>query len=640
MLATYDTETRGLFGKIFRVGYYDKVNGYKNFYNGIEFFKHIMEIAKGLPEKTVIRRKKEVIVQDTLYVYCFNLEFDFKKILAEFRAKRFKVKIDYNNSLIIDGKFHNVKIEDMNIIFCDLYPIVQCSLDQASKSFDLDVKKLEIKGSKDEYFKKVSADDKELCEYLKADVLSTYELLTKIMNMSMLVEDDFVRCPTVASLSMRIFRTNMPDDYETIKNSTLSKDQEEFVRKGYHGGRCEVYKNIISNGYHYDVNSLYPSVMQDNFYPTGAPFETSYVGEVKNNRTSELLTEDDLKFIKDHFDKNKLLYMLECTVFVPNTLNIPVLPLKHDNKLLFPTGIFRGIWTNIELDYAIQQGCSITQMYKFVGWEQKDKVFNKFVTYFRDIKENSEGAKRTFAKYIQNALYGKFGMIRNRICYENWNEEKSDRIQNKGELCAKVCTILEQYLLKFTKVFFADYIRPQFSAFVTSYARLNLVQQMHKIESRNGRVYYCDTDSVVCDKEIENIYVHKSEYGKWKLERNIEKGIYILPKLYAEFSVEGEEVLKSKGIVKDYLETVKYDDYYKYYDYMVRGQNLTLYDENSKTKYYTSRKILNILINESLGFDDKVLIKKRFLFSNINIHKRIFDFINNTSKPLNILNND
>ena len=45
MLAAFDTETRGLFGDIFRMGYYDKQNGYKAFYNAEEFIEHIYKIC-------------------------------------------------------------------------------------------------------------------------------------------------------------------------------------------------------------------------------------------------------------------------------------------------------------------------------------------------------------------------------------------------------------------------------------------------------------------------------------------------------------------------------------------------------------------------------------------------------------------
>lgn len=39
----------------------------------------------------------------------------------------------------------------------------------------------------------------------------------------------------------------------------------------YYGGRTEVFKPLLKNGYHYDVNSLYPYVMLENKFPVGFP---------------------------------------------------------------------------------------------------------------------------------------------------------------------------------------------------------------------------------------------------------------------------------------------------------------------------------------------------------------------------------
>jgi len=638
MLAAFDTETRGLFGDIFRMGYYDKQNGYKAFYNAEEFIEHIYKIESNLQEITVIKRKKEVTVLDTLYIYAFNLEFDLSKILSEFRKKNIPFQIDFDKTLIINGVFHTAKIKDRNIVFCDLYPIVGSSLDKAAKTFDLINHKLDItefnKLKKDEYFKTVSPDDEMLLEYLKTDVLVTYELLMKVIELSGLAESDFIKCPTVASLSMRIFRTNMPQDFKTICESYLYKRDEEFIRKGYHGGRVEVFKNYIEDGYHYDINSLYPSVMLDKEYPVGDCSTTKRVGESIGK--NEILTNEILFDWKRIYDYNNFFYMIECEVTAPDT-NIGLLPIKKDSKLIFPVGTFIGIWTNIELNYAISHGVTINKIFQMCHWRKKAKVFKNFVEKFKTMKEESTGAKRTFAKLIQNSLYGKFGMIRERIVYENYKEEKRIRIEAKGGICARVYTVLKQDLIKYTKFFVADYIKPQFSVFVTAYSRIELLNTMLQCEKMGAQVYYCDTDSLVIDKPLPESICSFKEYGKWKLERKVKKGFYLLPKLYAEIDEETEEeVLKSKGIIQQHMKNISFFHYIKFYYNMVRGKDHIVYDETSDNIYYNRYKIIQVL-KTGKDFDDKILLKKRFIFSDKTIHKRIFDFENNSSKPIKII---
>jgi len=657
MLATFDFETRGLWGEIFRGGYYDAVNGYKTVNNAEEFIDHIFELEKNLGDIEIIKKKrknvpkeyikseyveekKEVykitIEKDTLYIYAFNLEFDLSKIISEFQRKGLKFEIDYNNSLIINGSFHVVKVLERNIKFCDIYPLVGSSLDQACKSFDLYTKKIEI-DNKEDYFLTVKPDDEGLNVYLRNDVLATFELLHKIKDLANLSEQDFVRCPTIASLSMKMFRINMPGDYKLIKDSELEIDREEFVRQGYFGGRVEVLKNQAENCFHYDVNSLYPYEMLINFYPVGKSVFSRRLG-VKS-RTGVVMDKDRMLECKKLFDDRKHLYMMECKIELPDTLNIGLLPMRVNGKLLFPVGILKGVWCNVEIDFAVSNGAKVLEIYQILGWTKKAKVFEKFVTVFKTMKQESTGAKRFFAKSVQNSLYGKFAMARIRNFHKLYKPELRERLNERCIVNAKIESQLGQSLLTYNDKIYADYIRPQFSAFTTAYSRIELLKTMLNAEKKNNQVYYCDTDSIVCKKELPEKICDEIEYGKWKLERKVKEGLYLLPKLYAEIGEDGNELLKSKGIIKNYVHTLSYKDYKNYFERMKEKKDTILYDDTTQLKYYGRRKVLQA-DKFNKNFDEKLLLKKRFLFSNQNMHKRIFDFENNTSRPINIVESD
>jgi hypothetical protein len=54
----------------------------------------------------------------------------------------------------------------------------------------------------------------------------------------------------------------------------ITNDIYNFIRSGYTGGHTDMYKPTVPEGvdvYCYDVNSLYPSVMEANDMPIGTP---------------------------------------------------------------------------------------------------------------------------------------------------------------------------------------------------------------------------------------------------------------------------------------------------------------------------------------------------------------------------------
>jgi len=650
MLTVFDSETRGLWGDIFKVGYFDG-REYLTFDNGKDFMNHILEVEKSLPQVIKKNKKHDKLIKDTLYLYAFNLEFDLGKLLAEMEKKELPCELehlhlpdepeyrftpcelDYKESLIINSNFHRAKLLGLNIVFCDLMPIVKSSLKDAAKSFQLNFQKMELEEDDlEEYFNNVSPYDETLLKYLEIDVKATYELMHKVLDLSGLPEESFVRCPTVASLAMKIFKVNMPKDFEKIKNSELTKVEEEFVRRSYHGGRTEVFKNHGDNLFHYDVNSLYPAMMQNNEYPIGNAYTTYKLGDI--TRKGILITNEYMMETLSLYQDSGLMYIIDAEVTVPTESNIPVLPIKHNKKLLFPTGTFQGVWCSPEFEYALQCGTSINKIYSIMSWTDKARIFENFVNEHRTIKETSTGGKRTFAKYIQNSLYGKFGMSRERIVYEPHTAEKVEELEKKKIDYAEVCTYNgKTNLLKYEKYVYTDYIRPQFASFITAYARVELCKAMHYVESNGGEVYYCDTDAIVCSITLPQEIVHDNVYGKWKIERIAKHGIFILPKLYAEITDEGHEVLKSKGIVRKYMEDITFDDYRTFYDNMVKGVNLTLYTNTDG--FYNRQKVITAMLGDG-DFDRKISLSKTFRFEKATIHKRIFDFTKNTSTPIDI----
>lgn len=606
-IAAFDCETRGFFGDIFKVGYYDGVQ-YLTFNTGSDFIKYLLSL-------------------DNICLYGFNLEFDLSKILAETAGE---FELNFNGSLFINNRVHVAKIKNKEIIFRDIYPLVNCSLDAASKSFDLKNKKIELQlpagMDKEEYFETVPADDPVLFEYLEADVRATYELVFELMFLSKLSQPDFLKCVSTASLAMKVFKTQFQEDFLKVKYSQQWTEMEEFLREGYFGGRTEVFRPEIKDGYHYDINSLYPYVMEQNFFPVGRWRKIN----------NDLPFYQKMEMLEGfHRTKENNHYMIKAKVYIPDQF-YPPLPVRRDGKLIYPVGTVVGYWYRPEFEYALKHcDVKILEIYDLAYCFQADTIFRNFIQNFKEMKMNSVGGKRYFAKTMQNSLYGKMGMHRERNVYENFDETKKKELEKKDNLVGVFQNIFGK-VMSYNKFFFADYITPQFSALITSYARLELLKSMKAVEKSGDHVYYCDTDAIVCKNPLPLEIVDKKEYGKWKLEREIKEGIYILPKLYAEVDIKtGEEILKSKGIIKAYMETVKYSSYLHFYECLKNKKDVALYGYGTGIEFYGRRKIITAL-KEGSDLNERVRLNKGFSFSKMS-HKRIFDYPNNTSKPI-ILN--
>lgn len=622
MVIVMDSETRGLYGEIFLLGCYDGTE-YRQFYTGVDFMEYLLRLEA-----------------EAISVYCFNLDFDLAKLVAENnrlyqREGRELFRIDYGKSLIITNRFHTAKIKDTNITFRDLYPLVNTSLDRACKDFELTTKKLELDTKdKERYFKTVSPHSPELQEYLKHDVLATFELYQKLLALSGLEEEQFQKSPTLASLAMRIFRHTSPKSYEKIKVSMLRKREEEFVRSAYSGGRVEIFRNELNGkGYHYDINSLYPHVMEINRFP---------VGEGR-------LLPDDLPAEKKMEIFNQLRttrcyplnYILHAKVRVPKQ---HVAPLPHRrNGLIFPTGTFTGHFCSPEVEFALEHcGVEVLEVYNLMLFFKEDYLFTEFISKMKEIKLTAQGAKRTFAKLIQNSLYGKFGMGRMREQYELHTPEREEKLRARKVELSVTNSFNGSRLISYFKLAFADYIRPQYAAFITSYARVELLRKMLDVPPEH--LYYCDTDSIVSAVPFKPEEIDAKAYGKWKLEREVSRAIFILPKLYAEIDLRtSEDICKSKGIVKDYQEKVTFMDYIDYYKSMVDGRDHILYgytlpaDSLHAPAYHQRRKLMSA-IKAAKDVDEKIILQKKLLFSQIR-HKRVMNFSENTSEPIDLAEN-
>ena len=487
-------------------------------------------------------------------VYIHNLEFDARKIPCIFDDSRIK----WSQCFVINGKLARITCKKYS--FQDSFKILPMSLRKLSNDFDVEHGKLdlweEVKKKYGEeyhdivdYLDRCNVDDELYLKYLGYDVISLYEIVEKLIEVSGLTLQEFVKCITTASLSRHIFKNgykgkpfknphNFKTDFQMLSMHDFSNDleTEEFLRCSYCGGRTEVFKILLEKkAYHYDVNSLYPYVCYNYDYPIGRP--TFYSTEESAERYF-------LNWMKDH----EGLGFLCCEIFIPMQ-NIPPLPVKM-GKLAFPCGYVWGTWTFEELEYAILEcGCKIMKYHEVCAFTRTYPVFKNFIDTFSKMKEeadiNGNLSLRTFSKLLQNVAYGYTGMRRD-------NKSTLDSIKNIDKYDSDEILGINTELgfIEVKQLVKSRYIQVQVASYVTSRARLVLLKALRNAD-KLGTVYYCDTDSIVTDVLLPNDMVDAHKLGYFKLESTPLKGVFLQPKVYAEVFETDEEKAK-ETIENDY----------------------------------------------------------------------------------------
>lgn len=478
---------------------------------------------------------------DIVYAH-YGGKYDFTFIM-DYMRKHGKIS-DFRviHSFIVS---FSVKIDDKNITFRDSFNILPSSLLKLTNDFNVEHKKLKMDyelGKKDKGFE----------EYFKNDLIGLYEVLSDAIELT----DKL----TIASNSMNVFLDKFYK--EKISGNYIKFDN--IFRYGYYGGRVEIFKMLGSNLYYYDVNSLYPYVMQQFKYPI-----------IKTN---------NYEYVSEYVPDKLGIYKID--VIVPDGLNIPVLPYRNSGKLLFPSGKFSGFYYSPEISKAIEMGYKINIRYGYI-FKETDYIFREFVNYYYNIKKNAKGSKREIAKLYMNSLYGKFGQRREQEVYSVVPAD-----DYKFKETEVIYPFSKFKIIRQKKVIFNPYIHSEIAGLVTSYARTHLYSIMQKCGFEN--IYYCDTDSIITSEKLPI----SDELGKLKLEDKIDEFIAISPKVYA-YTINGVEHIKAKGIRSS---SIKYSDFKNAINNRDLSAFTSTFERLATFKEHNIRHLEN--------YSDKVKVKK------------------------------
>jgi len=442
-------------------------------------------------------------------------KFDFSFLLNEMSNEKFIKEYEIKFSRI-GARIAQMKIRKKGSAHIwtlkDSFSLLPFSLKELTKNSDVTDKKGELD------YKKINWKNYDLLRaewlpYLIKDCKGLYQILDNYETMLMKKYSISLRnILTIAQLSMQVFRKNF---LKVPIPNYLSR--EELVRQAYYGGRNEIFTMYGENLKYYDVNSLYPYVMHKYSMPVGQPVK------------SYTMTVEDFG-------------IAYCEITTPKDIDIPLLPKRHSKKLKFLKGHWFGWYCTPELQKAKQLGYKIDVKYglKF----KEEQLFKGFIEDHYKTKQESKPDSTEYmnAKLQMNSLYGKFGQRRETQDIVMFPEnclglEPLDSTGNKDIFWFKK-TISK-----------AKHILPAIAAFVTCYARLELYNWMELAIKNGGKIYYCDTDSLITDVELPT----GTGLGQLKdvIPEGIVEAVFLRPKMYSiRKTGDKDNDVKMKGFPK------------------------------------------------------------------------------------------
>lgn len=410
-------------------------------------------------------------------------------------------------------------------------------------------------------------------KYCQLDCISLYQILLKFSeNIFKDLNVSLKHAPTTSSLALRSFRTRFL--HTTTRNITTNTNTNipiitgetfDFIKKAYTGGPVDVFIPHGFNVYHYDVNSLYPFVMQKYPMPVG---DLTYFVSVRrgggNINFLSLFTNNK----KSQSLKNRPNGFFEVEVETPSPqkLNIPVLQTRigtpYGIKTLCPLGKWRGVYSSVELYNAMDNFGYKFKVIRGYIYKEEAFVYDQYINYFSNIKINTPKSDPMYliSKLLMNSLYGKTGQ---NYRFENTmvinTKELLKLIQDPNVEVSSI-TELDKDLVLVTYLNNSKYeSRPDniiknfngsicHAALITASARVEMFNTIKLLTDLGIKVFYMDTDSLFTDKPIPEYLVDATKLGKYKLENIYKEAVFLAPKVYGGILNNGTEIIKVKGL--------------------------------------------------------------------------------------------
>lgn len=288
----------------------------------------------------------------------------------------------------------------------------------------------------------------------------------------------------------------------------LEPDTKKSLHDAYLGGFMLAKEGAYGKAIDVDCNSMYPSILRDEWLPWGLP--EPYDGKYEQDDDMPLhcdeitfraeLKPDGYPFLLD----NRSIYGL--------------------NRLTSTRGYVTRVLTDI--DQKLLHENYEVNIYRHVrGWKfrQSKGFFRSFIDEWGGLKQKATGEKRQMAKLVMNALVGKMASLPKGAVMLPLSK---DGITLDWDIAQR-----EESNLK------TDFL--PVPVWVNAYARRKLMDVCH---ANSDRLLYANTDGCILSdwEPVDSCEIHPTDLGKWKIAARYEKLTILGMNRYQGWKDDGE----------------------------------------------------------------------------------------------------
>ncbi len=433
-------------------------------------------------------------------------------------------RIRGDKSKCVNGRWLQLVLEHKSGKFVSLGDTVgffNTSLDSLLKEYQVEHQKLTETVSHDEITLENFQSYHQLPKYLEHDCIGLLEALRifnkdvwdltyskkkevkKIKNKYVVTDREIgginmTSCISIASIAKKHFFRS----YYGRNIYTLSKSVDQFIRRAYSGGRTESFvrpsTQIKEALYYLDFTSLYPAVAR-NLLPIGEP----EFRDLKTKTVDDLIQDGWFGFVR---------CMVKSTQDSITTKRKPIHERKDDNTYRSMYNYYTTFTEMTLFSEELKRGYK-ENMYEYIlidGYEfGASPVMEKFMSdgFQNKARYKAEGKTSLSNAYkvMINSGYGFWALrttdresvvinTHDRVDIASYvmNDQLLDFVEYEKYTCARVAVDIN-----------VTDVNIGVAAAITSYARMHLWKLIDRIEqTTDSKVYYCDTDSVITNCNI------------------------------------------------------------------------------------------------------------------------------------------
>ena len=494
--------------------------------------------------------------KENYLVLFHNLKFDGDFIINWLLKNDFEYIEDKKNrhdksftTLITDmGAFYAIEVyftvkghKTNKVTFHDSLKLLNFSVDEIAKSFDLPIRKLTLDyTAKREIGHELTQHE---VDYIRNDV----EIMARALDI--LYKKDMTKM-TVGANALDSFK-KMCNGFKNYFPE-LPIDVDADIRKSYKGGFTylspKYREKETGSGLVLDINSMYPAMMCQRELPYGLPepFEGKYVEDA----LYPLYVQKFTCVFKLKHEKIPSIQLKNHISFIPNEY------LETSNG-----EIVQMTLTNPDFELFLEQ-YDVDILSYDGGWKFKKMkgLFTNYINHWTEekIKAKKEGNRPQYllSKLMLNNLYGK-------LATNPVGRQKRPFLDSDEKTAYSFLPKEERKPL---------YIPA--ATFITSYARKYIIETSQMIRDWSmkykGFDAYCysDTDSIHClldDEDLIDISKHIKidpfELGAWDCEAHFTRGKYLRQKCYIE-EIDGEIHSTVAGLPKKLAPLLNFDNFH------------------------------------------------------------------------------